>query len=245
MKSFLNYSQRLSLAAACFTALVAANGSSAATVAQWTFEAPNTPPDASSFATYPNAIVPFIGTGTAGGIHASASTVWSTPAGNGSSESFSSNNWAIGDYYQFATSTIGYQGIVLSWDQTSSNTGPRDFKLAYSTDGTNFTDGAAYSVLANASPNPVWNATTSSPLYGISQDLSSQPMLDNQANVVFRVIVTSTVSANGGALATGGTGRIDNFTVTAAPVPEPETYALMLAGLGLLGLAARRRANQA
>ncbi|MEW5768874.1 MAG: PEP-CTERM sorting domain-containing protein [Pseudomonadota bacterium] len=29
----------------------------------------------------------------------------------------------------------------------------------------------------------------------------------------------------------------------AAPVPEPETYALMLAGLGLIGLAARRRAN--
>ena len=29
--------------------------------------------------------------------------------------------------------------------------------------------------------------------------------------------------------------------VTAAPVPEPETYALMLAGLGLVGFAARRR----
>ncbi len=28
---------------------------------------------------------------------------------------------------------------------------------------------------------------------------------------------------------------LDNVSVTAAPVPEPETYALMLAGLGLLG----------
>ncbi len=33
---------------------------------------------------------------------------------------------------------------------------------------------------------------------------------------------------------------VDNFTY-AAPVPEPETYALMLAGLGLLGAIARRR----
>ena len=33
---------------------------------------------------------------------------------------------------------------------------------------------------------------------------------------------------------------IDNLR-TAAPVPEPETYAMLLAGLGLLGFAARRR----
>lgn len=34
---------------------------------------------------------------------------------------------------------------------------------------------------------------------------------------------------------------IDNIRVGAAEVPEPATYALMLAGLGLLGFAARRR----
>ena len=31
------------------------------------------------------------------------------------------------------------------------------------------------------------------------------------------------------------------FSATVTPIPEPETYALMLAGLGLLGIAARRR----
>jgi hypothetical protein len=36
--------------------------------------------------------------------------------------------------------------------------------------------------------------------------------------------------------------RLDNVSVTAvSPVPEPETYALMLAGLGVLGAFARRR----
>ncbi len=33
-----------------------------------------------------------------------------------------------------------------------------------------------------------------------------------------------------------------DMTVSAAPVPEPETWAMLLAGLGLLGLRARRRA---
>jgi hypothetical protein len=34
---------------------------------------------------------------------------------------------------------------------------------------------------------------------------------------------------------------IDQITVSAAPVPEPETYAMLLAGLGLLSFTARRR----
>ena len=32
-----------------------------------------------------------------------------------------------------------------------------------------------------------------------------------------------------------------DFNLTLAPVPEPETYAMMLAGLGILGFLARRR----
>lgn len=34
---------------------------------------------------------------------------------------------------------------------------------------------------------------------------------------------------------------LDNVKLVAAPVPEPETYAMLLAGLGLMGAAARRR----
>jgi hypothetical protein len=38
-------------------------------------------------------------------------------------------------------------------------------------------------------------------------------------------------------------GKIDNLTVAA--VPEPESYAMLLAGLGLVGAIARRRKTKA
>jgi hypothetical protein len=41
---------------------------------------------------------------------------------------------------------------------------------------------------------------------------------------------------------TGGYGGY--YTVTTTPVPEPETYAMLLAGLGALGLMASRRRKQ-
>lgn len=43
---------------------------------------------------------------------------------------------------------------------------------------------------------------------------------------------------------TGATGAPESFYLTTAPIPEPETYALMLVGLGLLGATARRRMQQ-
>jgi hypothetical protein len=44
---------------------------------------------------------------------------------------------------------------------------------------------------------------------------------------------------------TGGDGlySVSEFQAFAAPVPEPETYALLLAGLGLVAAVARRRAG--
>lgn len=41
-----------------------------------------------------------------------------------------------------------------------------------------------------------------------------------------------------------GTGAEGSYTVTLAPVPEPETYAMLLAGLGLMGAVARRRQSK-
>src|SRR5689334_12625497 len=172
-------------------------------IAQWTFESPNTPAGATA-AVYPNAIAPSVGTGNAGGVHTSTSTAWSAPAGNGSPASFSSNNWAVGDYYQFAVSTSNLTGIQVSWDQTRSSTGPSTFKLAYSTDGTTFTDfGSPYVISA-----VTWSSTTPVTTSSFAFDLSTITAINNQATVFFRLI--NTVVPGGSA----GSNRVDNFKVS-------------------------------
>ncbi len=214
------------------------------TLADWTFE--TSQPGVVTLPAAPGAGVAFssfspeIGSGTASALHTGAAT-YSSPAGNGSSHSFSVNTWAVGDYFQFQVNTVGFQNLTVSYDQTSSGTGPGLFNFAYSTDGINFSPfGSPYTVLANATPNPVWNATTSSSLYTLTDNLSSIIALNNAPTVYFRVIDASTNSAAGGTVAAGGTDRLDNFMVSAAPVPEPTTTALGILG-GLACLVAMRR----
>lgn len=216
------------LAAVAFATIVSA--SQADVLAIWTFEV--------SVPTTAGPHNPETGSGQGTGFHASASTVYSNPVGNGSNESFSSNFWAAGDYYQFKVATTGYQNVMVTWDQTSSNTGPRDFNLQYSTDGSNFSNFSSYSVLANANPNNTWSSTTYHSEFTMSADLSSISGLNNQAAVYIRMTQVGTVSANGGTVATGGTNRIDNVTVEASLVPEPASLAVL--GLGAFGLLRRR-----
>ncbi|MEQ1823268.1 MAG: PEP-CTERM sorting domain-containing protein [Fimbriimonadaceae bacterium] len=211
---------------------VIASASQAVTIANWTFET-----SAPAGAGPHNAEV---GVGLASGSHSVGTAVYSSPVGNGSARSFSSNTWSVGDYYQFQFSTAGLGSLVFGWDQASSNTGPRDFQLQYSNDGTSFTNfGSVYVVLANASPNPTWNSTVGSSLYSYSVNLSSVTALNNQANVWIRLTDASTVSANGGVVSVGGTDRVDNVLATATAVPEPATMAAL--GLGVAALLRRRK----
>lgn len=203
-------------------------------IANWTFET-SVPTTAGPFVAEAgvNAAV-----SQATGFHASASAVYSNPVGNGSPESFSSNFWAVGDYYQFSTSTIGYDSLIITWDQTSSTTGPRDFVLSYSTDGTAFTAiGSPYTVLANSAPI-AWTGGTSFPEHTHTQDLSGITALNNQATVYFRMVDNSTSAANNtGTVATTGTDRIDNVVI--GTIPEPASLGLL--ALGAVGLLARRK----
>jgi len=216
----------------------------AISIATWTFE--TSPPADLNNSTTISGIAADSGTGTASGVHASAATDWSTPVGNGSANSLSANTWAVGDYFEFQVNTIGFFDIFVSFDQTSSSTGPRDFKLQYGT-GSGFTDFANYSVLENgASPNPSWAASGAglpSSAYSYSFDLSAIAAIEGAATVNFRLVDTSTTSAGGGTVASTGTDRVDNFTVSATATPSvPDTgSSAILLSIPLLGLIAFRQ----
>lgn len=214
--------------------LVASTGASAAIVSGWTISTAVPAATTGSNYTYGAADTGDVTAGTSlSGFHALAATTWSSPSGNGSQYSLSSNNWSVGDYYQIAVSTVGYTDIYLAFDQTRSSTGPSIFDVQMSTDGTSFTTIlAGYSViqaglagtgtLAWSTANGVQSAFTTT--------IASIAGADNQATLYFRIVNQSTV-------ATGGTNRIDNIMVSSGPIPAPGAIAL----LGLAGLATRRR----
>lgn len=175
-----------------------------------------------------------VGTGTFSAVHASAATVWSNTAGNGTAKSISANTWSVGDYYQFTADTTGLTtGVSVRFDVTGSNTGPRDFKLQYSTDGSTFIDFTNYSIV-NTAFSAGTTVTTTPPRFLF--DLSSISALNNNPNAAFRVVDTSTTAINGTTVAAGGTSRID--TILVGNVPEPTALGVLAGGLAIV---ARRR----
>jgi hypothetical protein len=195
------------------------NAASYETLALWTFEV--SVPAATDQSVISN-IEAEIGvkasTSFASGVHASSATDYSNPVGNGSNESFSVNTWEQNDYFQFELNSTGYSDIKISWDQTGSSTGPSDFALYYSVDGTNFTKHADYVIIKSTGTNIVYeDATTGSGWLSnkratntsYSYDLNSINSLDNSNIVIFRLVHTGT------GIAAGGTNRVDNFKVEA------------------------------
>ncbi|MCZ2100415.1 MAG: T9SS type A sorting domain-containing protein [Chitinophagales bacterium] len=174
-------------------------------IAEWTFESSlptnSGPHDAES------------GSGQAYGYHTSSSTAYSSPVGNGSGHSFSSNRWEIGDYYEFISSTTGLEKISVGWDQTGSNTGPKDFSFQYSVDG-----GASYTtVLSYQLTNDSWSSVGGRKSVSTRfVDLSSYSDLNDVSIVYFRLICITNNSINNGSIAVDGSSRVDNFSIVAA-----------------------------
>ena len=233
-------------------ALLAAGASHAATVTQWNFN--STPSDSLSST---GTLTPNIGSGTASLLGGTTATFASGDANGGSTDPVTAvpvsatndSGWNLSTFAtqgtgdktrgaQFAVSTVGLQGISFSYDLRHSNTAPRTEVVQYSLDGFSFVDIATFS-------GPLGDTWFNNR----SVDLSSITSTDDNASLAFRVVAafepsTSAYSASTGSstYSTAGTWRFDMVTVSA--VPEPQSLAMLLAGLGLVGsIAIRRRAR--
>ena len=127
-----------------------------------------------------------------------------------------------------------------------------NFSLGYTTD--------SLPTLSSADkPVTIINASSPGITFGFSAVGQIFASVDGPANATYSIMGTVDAAmpitafylhaindSNGGLYSTGGPGVYGNgnFVVTeftVAVVPEPKTYALMLTGLGVLGIAARRR----
>jgi hypothetical protein len=136
--------------------------------------------------------------------------------------------------------------VIDSWDGVDLTNGPDTFRLtingveAYATTLSNFPPSSTNGGTLIASGSYIGNSLYPDSAWDFTNVAGLQNIPYSGTTVTYRFI-------GGGPNYFGGTDEswgVDNFRVTlnvAAPIPEPETYALMLAGLGLVGAIARRR----
>jgi hypothetical protein len=215
------------------------------TVAQWNFNSAVADANTATGTTSP-----FIGAGSASLIGGITSSFASGDASGGSSDPATGDDsgWQTTTYaaqgagnntrgVQFNVSTLGLADVVINYDLRHSNTSSRYEQVQYSLDGSTFVDFMTF----DGNAGDTWFKTR-------TVDLSAIAGADNNASFAFRVVATFApgtsayaASSAAGTYGSSGTWRFDMVTVSAAPVPEPEQYALILAGLGLVGALARRR----
>ena len=195
-----------------------------ANIARWDFNATN------SLAT--NAPVSSIGNGTAGMVNgtkgAFSSGTFSDPAGPPGA---ANSGWNTTSYppqgtsnktagVQFNVSTLGFQDILLAWEQKHSATASKYTRLQYTTDGSTFVDGG---LITMTSTNGDWV------FYVIN--LSAIPGVNNNPNFALRVVSEWESTAIGNSnpnyagsassYSTGGTIRFDLMSVYGNPFSAP------------------------
>jgi len=172
----------------------------------------------------------------------STPTSYTSPAGNGSAYSFSSNVWKAGDYYQVVFDTSNYSGVSLSFDMTRSSTGAATFEVVMSLDGgvsfTTLVD--SFGVLAaGSSGTSSWSAT-GSVQSAFTSTLALGEIASDASSVMIRIRALVDSVNSSGVFQAAGSVRIDNVMVNGNLIPAPGAIALL--GLaGLTGGTRRRR----
>jgi hypothetical protein len=171
---------------------------------------------------------PAIGTGTASLVGGVTAVFASGDASGGSSDpnvgddsAWNLTTWAPQGTQsglrgaQFAVSTVGYENIIVTWDNRHSNTCSRYVQFQYSTDGMNFTS-------AGLLGDGLFMATAGDTWFNLrSVDLSSIAGVANNPNFAFRVVTVFDPSLGNAYSAsnpsstygTAGTLRFDMVTI--------------------------------
>jgi len=82
---------------------------------------------------------------------------------------------------------------------------------------------------------------------GTTYSFAIDPVITKSGKKTYDVEFAGSIDSGKYTLTVGGSGKgavSGNLFMIATPVPEPESYALFLAGLGLMGAIAKRRASK-
>ena len=111
-------------------------------------------------------------------------------------------------WWQAELSTVGFTDVAVSWNTRSTDSGPRDFRLEFSTNGTTWTP-------ANS---PAITSTTATWPTALSGTLPTGA--NNQSTLFIRWIVSDNVAVNGGVISTAATTatQINNIIITGQPI---------------------------
>ena len=132
-----------------------------------------------------------------------------TGAGSSGLDGFANNAW-----WQTAISTEGLADVEVSWRMRSTSTGPRDWKLQYSTvggtDPSNWSDAhAGIQIARDGTSNPAITFPAN------HFTLTLPTGADNQPTLYLRWLMTSNTAPNGNPIAPAGTHQIHDIVIIA------------------------------